>query len=416
MNRVIHRAVFLQDTSSTILYKNITEGKIEEFKIFSGLKGALFSTETLEKFIEEEIRHDDFSLSSNKKRSIQTFSSGEQRKALLHYLLDKKPDFLVLSGIFDMIDAQSKIQLQTEIQKVAQTISIVQIVKRSDNLLPFIKYALLIHNRKTLYKGSAHDFLSTIRDKNVLNTEVRLPRAIDGQKQFDNPLVQFINTEVKYSGKTIVKNINWTINHGDFWQLKGSNGAGKTTLLSMITGDNPKAYGQHLILFGKKRGTGESIWEIKKKIGYVTPAMTSHFRGWNTAEKMVISGLTDSIGLYKKPTELQRNLADQWLDLIGLKEKKHTRFSNLTETQQCMVLIARAMIKHPPLLILDEPTHGLNDKGALLLSALVNKIAEDGKTTVVFVSHRKEPGLKPKQVFELVPGSCGSLGKEINTQ
>lgn len=180
----------------------------------------------------------------------------------------------------------------------------------------------------------------------------------------------------------------------------------------MITGDNPKAYGQDLILFGQKRGSGESIWDIKKKIGYITPSITTLFRGWNTVEKMVISGLVDSIGLYKKPTEMQKRLAGEWINLIGLKELKHTRFSTLSEGQQCMVLIARAMIKHPPLLILDEPSHGLDDYNASILSALINKISEEGKTTIIYVSHRKEPGLKPKDIYELVPTKNGSFGRK----
>lgn len=195
----------------------------------------------------------------------------------------------------------------------------------------------------------------------------------------------------------------------------GPNGSGKTTLLTMITGDNPKAYGQDLTIFGHKRGSGESIWDIKKKIGYVTPSMTTLFRGWNTVEKMVISGLVDSIGLYKKPSELQKQIAGEWIELIGLEDLRLSRFSSLSEVQQCMVLIARAMIKHPPLLILDEPAHGLDDVNAKLLCALINKIATEGQTTIIYVSHRKEPGLEAKQVFELVLCKDGSKGQESHS-
>ena len=163
-------------------------------------------------------------------------------------------------------------------------------------------------------------------------------------------------------------------------------------------------------MFGQRRGSGESIWDIKKNIGYITPSMISLFRGWNTVEKMIISGLVDSIGLYKKPTDPERRKADEWLALLNMADAKHKRFSTLNETQKRMILIARAMIKHPPLLILDEPALGLNDKNAALLSALINKIYQEGQTSIVYVSHRNEPGLKPKLILELIPDEYGSKG------
>ena len=200
---------------------------------------------------------------------------------------------------------------------------------------------------------------------------------IHRNQAISNPLIQFNNVSVQYNEKAILKNINWEINRGDFWQLTGANGSGKTTLLTMLTGDNPKAYGQNIVLFGQKKGSGESVWEIKKKIGYVTPAMTELFNGRHSLEKMILSGLYDSIGLYKTPTIQEKIVANKWIDLIGLQSDKNTYFYQLPEEKQCLALIARAMIKHPPLLILDEPTHGLNDEMASLLITLINTIAKE---------------------------------------
>jgi molybdate transport system ATP-binding protein len=377
---------------------------------FRGKKGVLFSTYTLEKFIKEEVLHDDYTLSEAEHRSIRTFSSGEQRKALLHYLISLHPDFIVFDSVFDMLDVQSTEILTNRISELSKDIPVIQIVKRKDNLLPFIKNALRVEGEKISFWGTVTQYEQHFETENVVEIREQLPPPLEAVKAEQNPLIQFKNVCISYENKAIVKDINWTINSGDFWQLMGPNGSGKTTLLTMITGDNPKAYGQDVILFGNKRGSGESIWDIKKRIGYVTPAMTTLFRGWNTVEKMVISGLVDSIGLYKKPTELQKRIAGQWIKIIGLNEQKHQRFNTLSEVQQCMVLIARAMIKHPPLLILDEPAHGLDDASASLLTALINKISEEGQTTIIYVSHRKEPGLKPKQVFELIRDESGSQG------
>jgi molybdate transport system ATP-binding protein len=216
---------------------------------------------------------------------------------------------------------------------------------------------------------------------------------------------------VAYGDTPILHAINWDIRPGEFWQLRGKNGSGKTTLLSMITGDNPKGYGQELILFGIKKGSGESIWDIKKKIGYFTPAMIDRFTGYHSLQNMLISGIMDSIGLYIKPTEVQIRLAGEWLALIGMRGMKETYFHDLSMGHQRLVMCVRAMIKHPLLLILDEPTAGLDDRSARLFVSLVNKIAEESKTAIVFVSHREEPGLQAKFEYELVESEKGSLGK-----
>jgi molybdate transport system ATP-binding protein len=178
----------------------------------------------------------------------------------------------------------------------------------------------------------------------------------------------------------------------------------------MITGDNPKAFGQEIYLFGNLKGSGETVWDIKKKIGYYSPAMTNKFRGRHTVENMLISGLTDSVGLYTIPTEIQKRVIKQWLLVLNLHHLKDTYFNKLSTGKQRLVMTARAMVKHPPILILDEPTSGMDDESAALLVSLVNKIAQETHTTILFVSHRKEPYLKPNSVYTLKKEPSGSIG------
>ena len=178
----------------------------------------------------------------------------------------------------------------------------------------------------------------------------------------------------------------------------------------MIYGDNPKAYGADLFLFGHKKGSGESVWDLKEKMGYFTPSMTEHFKTNDTVEQMIISGLVDSVGLYLKPSDRQKQLAQSWLKVLDLLEKKEEKFYRLSQINQRLVLIARAMIKHPPLLILDEPSTGLDDYSASLMVALINKIAQESTTAIIYVSHRKEEGLNPKFTYGLIDTGNGSIG------
>ena len=216
---------------------------------------------------------------------------------------------------------------------------------------------------------------------------------------------------MNYEDNCILKNINWTIHKNEFWHLIGPNGSGKTTILSMIYGNNVKAFRQEVYLFGKKKGSGESIWEIKEKIGYFSPAILELFKRKITVKQMILSGFFDSIGLYKTPTALQIKLAEEWILLLKLENQKDTSFNDLTTVSQRLVLIARAMIKHPPLLILDEPIINLDNQGTAIIVALINKIKKESDTTILFVSHRSVEKLQPNCTYELTPTTKGSLGK-----
>ncbi|SMO61567.1 molybdate transport system ATP-binding protein [Saccharicrinis carchari] len=377
-------------------------------------KGLLFSTVTLEKIIDEEIRHDNFLLTKDKSRSIRTYSSGEQRKALLRYQIAQKPDFLVLDNPFDCLDLASVRQLKNELSQVARQTTIVQLFKRQDDILPFISHALVMR-QGGLTKCIPLADLGLNRSPNQQsNLNFDIPESIKPFNVLPQVLIKMNRVCVSYDNKIIVRDICWEIKQGEFWHLKGPNGSGKTTLLSMIYGDNPKAYGQDLFIFGHKKGTGESVWQLKEMIGYFTPSITDNFKGSHSAKQMIISGLTDSIGLYQKPSDRQNKLALDWLKVLAMEEEAHQRFVDLSQIKQRLVLIARAMIKHPPLLILDEPSTGLDDDSALLMVSLIQQIAQQSDTAILYVSHRTEQGLHPQYTFELIKCEAGFTGKVRN--
>lgn len=403
-------AIFIDNDSNIVkLIKQLLKGDVPpKLAFLKDLHGALFSKISLDRFLDEEDRHETKIIAKNTSQALRTMSSGEQKKALLNHLLAAKPDFIILDNPFDNLDTASQKTLCKTLQKSAEQIIFIQLISRKNDLLPFIKQFAELKNESLSFHTRGDAFLAAV-ETSVSKWPIPKPLA---PLVFDQELlIHFDNVSVQFDTKTVLQAIQWKIKKGEFWQLIGKNGSGKTTLLSMLTGENPKGYGQELYLFGKKKGSGESIWDIKKNIGYFTPSMTAKFTGYHTVEHMIISGLNDSIGLYLKPTEAQLRLAKEWLLLINLWDKKDTLFHRLSTGQQRLVMTTRAMIKHPLLLILDEPTAGLDDVSAQLLVHLVNKIALESTTTILFVSHRKEPGLTPDFTYELVPTDKGSIGK-----
>ena len=219
-------------------------------------------------------------------------------------------------------------------------------------------------------------------------------------------LLKVDNINVYYGNIHAVKDVSFEVNEGEIVTLIGANGAGKSTLISMITGDNPKAYGQNMILFGRRKGSGETIWDIKRQIGYFTPIMIQQFSRSESVENMIISGLNDSVGLYTVPSDLQKDIAKSWLQMLG-PSFRNKNFQQLSLGQQRMVMVARAMVKHPPLLILDEPTIELDDENSRLFIDMVKAIAAEKQMAIMYVSHRAEEDLQPDKVFELIKTENG---------
>lgn len=418
-----HFAIFNQSQQKNNLAKSLLNsgGFLSNLK---GKKGALFSLSEVQRFLKEEEIHDDYTLTEDKidsngnVRKLSSFSSGQQKQLLLRHIrkeLKSAPiDFLVLDNPYDCMDVQAQEDLANEFLSLAEEIQLIQIFKIRDEVLPCIQQFYLVNDEQIIFSGTsdAYDayFYQQLKPYEFKGS---LPNAIN-KIEVPNTLVKFTNVNIFYDQtRQIVNNINWEIKKGEFWHLKGPNGSGKTSLLTMITGDNPKAFGQDLELFGGKKGSGETVWELKKKIGYFSPQLIHNFKKLFTVQQMVISGFYDSIGLYQKPTGYEIFEADKWLDLIDLKIEKQSYFVRLSPELQRIVLIVRALVKHPPLLILDEPTNELNDYATSMLTAFINKIHQETETTILYVSHRMLAGLNPDKTYELIPTSSGSIGKVV---
>ena len=407
-----HWAVFTANTSQKgELITALLQGPLPEgFYELKNLKGALMSKLAVERFIDREDRHDSKVITSDTKQSLKSMSSGEQKKALLKYILSSQSDFIVLDNPFDNLDTDAQEELKNTLQKVSVHTPMVQILSRKADVMPFANTFYKLEGKDLVATGTPDGFSNQTKKELFKND---IPQPIHIYEIEGETLIELKGVGVSYNEKPILRDISWHIKKGEFWELRGRNGSGKTTILSMITGENPKGYGQELYIFGRKKGTGESVWEIKKRIGYFTPSMTDKFTGYHSVSHMIISGFYDSVGLYIHPTEAQLRLAKEWLQLIGLWGMKDKLFHDLSMGQKRLIMCARAMIKHPPLLILDEPTAGLDDDSAALFVALVNKFASQSNTTVIFVSHRKEPGLEAEFIYQLEKSDTGSTGKVL---
>jgi molybdate transport system ATP-binding protein len=213
--------------------------------------------------------------------------------------------------------------------------------------------------------------------------------AVGGHDDFSFA-VKLEHTTIRYGETVVLDDINWQVRKGERWSVSGPNGAGKSTLLSLITADNPQAYANQIWLFDRRRGTGETIWEIKKNIGFVSPELHLYFDTATTVFDVIASGLFDTMGLFRMPDDEQIAVVTLWMQLLSLQELRSRRLVQLSTGGQRMVLLARALIKNPPMLILDEPCQGLDDEQTAYFRELVTTLCETFGTTLIYVSHYQQ--------------------------
>ena len=405
--------IYLHNTANKkqIIQQIMTNNLLNKQVDLSEQTGVLFSSITIDRMINDELRHDQILVHTEENESLQTMSSGQQKRALLAYLIAQQPDYIVLDDVYSNVDVATQQYISNTLNKLSEQTLLIQLFFRKRDLLPCIDVVDQLNEKNEIILVQAADeFRKLISPSSEKQHEFKLPAIYSENHNKLETLVELHSVSVKYGNKQVLSDINWTIRKGEFWQLTGPNGAGKSTLISMITGDNPKAYGQNMILFGRRKGSGETIWDIKRQIGYFTPIMIQQFSRSESVENMIISGLNDSVGLYTVPSDLQKDIAKSWLQMLG-PSFRNKNFQQLSLGQQRMVMVARAMVKHPPLLILDEPTIELDDENSRLFIDMVKAIAAEKQMAIVYVSHRAEEDLQPDKVFELVNAENGFTGK-----
>jgi len=336
---------------------------------------------------------------------IVMISSGELRKLQLTKVLLTDPKVLIMDNPFVGLDAKTRDQLRSLLLTLSEErqLQIVLILSREDEIPDFITHVVPVRDMKVLPKVTREDFLAdfTLPADNVWKKAVCFPFTEErsttiGLKTEEKPIaigepvVKLNNVKIAYGERTILKELSLTINKGERWALSGENGAGKSTLLSLVCADNPQGYACDIELFGRKRGTGETIWDIKRHIGYVSPEMHRAYHYNAPSIRIVASGLKDSIGLYVKPSDEEYEICRQWMKVFGVDELADRPFLSLSSGEQRMVLLARAFVKSPDLLILDEPLHGLDTLRRRQVRNIINEYSLIEGKTLIMVTHYEE--------------------------
>jgi molybdate transport system ATP-binding protein len=349
-------------------------------------------------------------------RPMRFLSNGETRKLLIARALMSRPELLILDEPFDGLDEGARRRLESILgTMIAEGVHLILVTHRTEELIPAITHVLCLKNGKVLCQGEKRKALTPARLQELYGVEEGavlvggrvedvdrgtrsrrsgnagpIPGPADPDRQPGDPLVELHEVTVRYGDTVALRSLTWTMRRGEHWAVLGPNGSGKTTLISLIYADNLQAYTNDIRLFGRRRGSGESIWEIKQRIGHVSPHLQAGYRLDLRVFDVVVSGFFDSVGLYRRPSEGQRAAAREWIQRLGIESLSDRVFSQLSYGERRLVIIVRALVKSPELLALDEPCQGLDPANRARVIAMVDRIGFETPTAILYVTHRKD--------------------------
>lgn len=371
-------------------------------------------------------------------RGLKYMSTGEIRRTLLARALISKKQLLILSDPFAGLDAESRAILldffntiaskQLSDEKSDATFPriilamerYVEIPESITNVLEFSLGAVSFCGTRTdfekIVQTRAEKTLETreaekkafAESVKKISAEVDNVLGVDTAVELPDTLIEMNDVNVGWDGHAVLRHLNWALHKNEHWLIRGPNGSGKTTFLELITGDNMQVFSNDIKLFGNRRGSGETIWDIKHKLGIVSYRLHVEYRmlGGTPLRDVIMSGFHDSIGLYQAASDIETDAAEKWLSLGGFKGRGGEPFGSISYGEQRAILILRAAVKCPPVLILDEPCHGLDEQFRQKILDLLEIIAESGTTTLLHVTHEPSEVLECEHsILELIPNA-----------
>ncbi len=329
-------------------------------------------------------------------KRLLKLSNGETRRVMIAHALLKKPQLLMLDNPYIGLDVQTRKDFSNMVNEIIAGGTTVLLSTSPQEIPEHITHVLTLENGSITGKYTREEYMET---KVAPQRHVELPvlkadviaQLVQhtNQTSFEH-IIRMENIRVKYGETMILEDINWTVRQHEKWALLGHNGAGKSTLLSLVNGDNPQAYANKLWLFDRRRGTGESIWDIKKRIGFISPELHQYFTARDNCMQVICSGFSDIIGSTKPATEAQKQIAAGWMEVLEINHAATLPFKQVPESTQRLVLLARALVKNPPLLIFDEPCQGLDQQQKDHFKQVIEQLCEHMPVTLVYVTHYEE--------------------------
>lgn len=323
--------------------------------------------------------------------SILMLSNGETRRLALALGLLRQPKIYLMDQPMTGLDQESRATFGDFLKAIISKGIHVLITTSSAEIPEGITHVgeLKSSGKIQIWERENYSLNKSQSEDLPWNSDV-MKALLEGLPKAENEVIRLENVSIRYGEKSILNQVNWQVNAGERWQLKGKNGSGKSTLISLLIGENPQAYSQNFWLFGRKRGSGESIWDVKRPIGFVAPELVRFFPSNQTVRKVILSGFFDTMGLFKKTTAEQESKMNQWLQLFNLETFANLPIQRIPLEQQRWTLLARALIKAPKLLILDEASQGMDERQRVIFRETVQKILELTPITLIYVSHYQE--------------------------
>lgn len=325
-------------------------------------------------------------------KKVNFLSSGELRKLLIITTLFDNPDVLIIDNPYIGLDSASRELFNDMLHTLVENgVSLVMLLCNPNEIPSFTDTMIPMRNLEIGEAIPCEGGVEKLRHKaqSLMDFAVdlnRIPRSSAPHRDHATTL-KLNNCNVRYGSREIIRQESWHVKNGECWALAGPNGCGKSVLLSLVYADNPQAYSNDIIIFDNRRGSGESIWDIKSRIGYVSPEMHLYFKHYGTVEEVIAQGVKSAVGNYGNVPGAAREEARQWIQLLHIEHLANRRYSTLSTGEQRLVLIARTLIKHPDLLIFDEPLHGLDAARKKSVKAIIDSIAHRDHPTIIYVTH-----------------------------
>ncbi len=317
-------------------------------------------------------------------------SNGESKRVRLAAALLRNPALLLLDNPMAGLDVASRAEFNDILKEIMQRDTTVVLTAAPNEVPPCITNVAVLNDGVIAAQHKAADFNFSeyaFSQPAVINADAIAELTAGMAEHQFTDIVRMRNVNIRYGANHVLKDVNWHIKPGDHWALQGPNGSGKSTLLSLINGDNPQAYANEIILFDRKRGTGESIWDIKKNTGFVSPELFQFFPADNNCLQVIESGYYDTLGLFRPSVKARQEKALKWMQVLEIDRYAHNLLKNIPAAAQRLCLLARALVKNPPLLIFDEPCQGLDSHQQEHFKKVIDNICEHSPVTLIYVSH-----------------------------